>query len=381
MEPSSPENLSGSLIDDFVMVENPEVEQSRLSPSSIENLNPNFVHVDVNDNGDGDEVVEEQNSEVLTVKNEQIDNIEDDNGDGVVEERNSEVLTVQNQESEKIKEIMRNVVVLSCENANGDNCDVYLVGTSHVSKYSCQEVQAVINFIKPQVVFLELCSSRKPSLFIKDSKVPTYSEMIDMWKKQRNVFDIGYSWCFAKIAEKLEVVPGCEFRAAFDEAVKCGSKIILGDRPIKITMQRMWNTMPLWHKTKLMCSLVFGAAFLPTGEDLDKLLKETNVDMLTLVIQEKSKQFPSLMETLINERDQYMSGALFQIASEHTSVVAVVGKGHLQGIRRNWKQPVELKKLLEITSPGISVVKVLSAISVAGAAIGYGFYFASKKQS
>ena len=34
-------------------------------------------------------------------------------------------------------------------------------------------------------------------------------------------------------------------------------------------------------------------------------LKEMdNVDMLTLVIQEMSKEFPSLMDTLVHERDQ-----------------------------------------------------------------------------
>lgn len=35
-----------------------------------------------------------------------------------------------------------------------------------------------------------------------------------------------------------------------------------------------------------------------------------------------------------------MSSTLLRIASEHCSVVAVVGKGHLQGIKKYWKQPV-----------------------------------------
>jgi len=37
-----------------------------------------------------------------------------------------------------------------------------------------------------------------------------------------------------------------------------------------------------------------------------------------------------------------MSSTLLKVASEHTSVVAVVGKGHVQGIQRQWKQPVEV---------------------------------------
>lgn len=37
-----------------------------------------------------------------------------------------------------------------------------------------------------------------------------------------------------------------------------------------------------------------------------------------------------------------MSSKLLKVAGEHSSVVAVVGKGHLQGIQKHWKQPVEV---------------------------------------
>lgn len=37
-----------------------------------------------------------------------------------------------------------------------------------------------------------------------------------------------------------------------------------------------------------------------------------------------------------------MSSTLLKVASEHSSVVAVVGKGHLQGIKKHWKQPIEV---------------------------------------
>lgn len=37
-----------------------------------------------------------------------------------------------------------------------------------------------------------------------------------------------------------------------------------------------------------------------------------------------------------------MSSSLLKIASEHSSVVAVVGKGHLQGIKKHWQHPVEV---------------------------------------
>ncbi|KMT02028.1 hypothetical protein BVRB_9g208520 [Beta vulgaris subsp. vulgaris] len=284
------------------------------------------------------------------------------------------------------EELSRNVVFLSCDNSEGDTCHVYLVGTAHVSQESCREVQAIISCLKPQVVFLELCSSRVSILTLKDLKVPTMTEMIDMWKKKHNIFGVLYSWFLAKIACRLEVLPGSEFRVAFEEAMKHGSKVILGDRPVQVTIRRTWDKMPLWHKIKLVYAFLFQAVFLPSSEELNRMLEEMgDIDMLTLVIQELSKELPTLMETLVNERDLYMSSTLLRVAREHTSVVAVVGKGHLPGIKKNWKQPVEVNTLLEIPTsrPILSAMKILTAVgvAVAGTAIVSGIYFASKKQS
>ncbi|KAG0472506.1 hypothetical protein HPP92_017052 [Vanilla planifolia] len=59
------------------------------------------------------------------------------------------------------EELAKAVMHLECESSvEGGHCDVYLVGTAHVSQDSCTEVQAVIRYLKPQAVFLELCSSR-----------------------------------------------------------------------------------------------------------------------------------------------------------------------------------------------------------------------------
>nr|XP_043613789.1 traB domain-containing protein [Erigeron canadensis] len=293
----------------------------------------------------------------------------------------------QGSEQRKVlpEELSPNVVTLSCESsAEGGICDVFLVGTAHVSMESCREVEAVISFLKPQVVFLELCSNRVAVLSPQDLKVPTMGEMVELWKKNHNTFGILYSWFLAKVASRLEVFPGAEFRVAYEEAMKYGGKVVLGDRPVNITLRRTWSKMPLWHKTKLMYSMMFQSIFLPSPTRLNEMLKELNdVDMLTLVIQEMSKEFPTLMETLVLERDQYMSSSLLKVAREHNSVVAVVGKGHLQGIKKYWTQPIEMRELLELpsTKPTVTVFKVLSTVgaAVAGVAIISGIYLSTRK--
>ncbi|KAJ4981168.1 hypothetical protein NE237_032005 [Protea cynaroides] len=296
--------------------------------------------------------------------------------------------TVMEAQEKKVlpEELSKGVVMLECESsAEGGSCDVYVVGTAHVSRESCREVQAIIGYMKPQVVFLELCSNQVAILTPQNLQVPTMKEMVDMWKKKNmNTFGILYSWFLAKVANKLEVFPGSEFRVAFEEAMQYGGKVILGDRPVHITVRRTWGKTSLWHKAKFLYSILFQAVFLPSPEELNKMLKEMDdVDMLTLVIQDMSKAFPTLMETLVYERDLYMSSTLLRVASEHTSVVAVVGKGHLQGIKQHWKQHVDVKDLLEIPArkSTVSDMKILKflGVAVAGAAIISGVYLAGKK--
>ncbi|GLT96574.1 hypothetical protein SLE2022_141850 [Rubroshorea leprosula] len=271
-----------------------------MDPITTELFSPpgeDFVHIESPD-PDG---VDSLSKSIVKIEDELLSDGSDDVETGEVSDFS------ERRKLELPEELSRSVMVLSCQStAEGGTCDVYLVGTAHVSKESCGEVEAVISFLKPQVVFLELCSSRVPVLCppSENLKIPTFREMIDLWEKKHNLFGILYSWFLAKVASQLEVFPVSEFRVAFEEARKYGGKIILGDRPVQITLRRTWAKMPLWHKTKLLYSLLFQAVFLPSAEELNKLLKEMDdVDMLTLVIQEMSKEFPTLMETLVHERD------------------------------------------------------------------------------
>ncbi|CAA7049560.1 unnamed protein product [Microthlaspi erraticum] len=337
--PLEPEFQSG---EDFVHVEEP------IPPGDI-SLSESIVNVEKEDLLAEMEVNEEEHSDSGSVIITGVDPI----GDVAVEKKKLELP----------EELAKSVMVLTCESTEeGGSCDVYLAGTAHVSQESCREVEAVVSFIKPQV--------------------PTNSEMIDMWKKNHNIFGIAYGYFLATIASRLEVFPGAEFRVAYEEANKYGGEVFLGDRPVEITLKRAWGKMPLWHKVKFLYSIVSQAFFLPKPEDIKKMLNSMNDgDMVTSVIQEMSKEFPSLMETLVHERDKYMSYMLLRVARERSSVVAVVGRGHLQGIKKNWNKPINMKDLLEIpTSESVLTVKnclISLAIVVAGTAIVSRIYLAS----
>ncbi|KAK7312733.1 hypothetical protein VNO77_36823 [Canavalia gladiata] len=285
-----------------------------------------------------------------------------------------------------LEETSKNVLVLSCEStAEGGVCDVYVVGTCHVSKESCRQVQAIVNFLKPQVVFLELCQSRVGTLTRKNLKVPTVGEMLTMLKKKHGLFSVLYCRLFAQIGSELEVIPGSEFRVAYEEAMKYGGRVALGDRPIQITLRRMWSKMPLRHKTKLLCSLLLTTVFLPSSVALKmvKEIEDSYMIPLSHVIEILREEFPTLVEIFLDERDQFMSSMLLKVASVNSSVVAVVGKGHLQGIKKHWKQPIVVKDLLTVPSPkpAMSAKRIFTSVGVAaaGMAIISGMYLSRMK--
>ncbi|CAI8616079.1 unnamed protein product [Vicia faba] len=275
------------------------------------------------------------------------------------------------------EELSKNVIVLSCEStAKGGVCDVYVVGIVHMSKKSTQQVEAIVKYLKPEIVFLELCKSREQVLYREKIKVPTEQEMLESWKKKHNMSGILYSWFMAELANELDVYPGAEFRSGYREAIKYGGKVVLGDRPIQITLKRTWSKLPLWHISRLLIPS-FSVKCSPSLSIFDnvknwiKELEEDDGSILDSKIM--NEKLPTVMETIVHERDKYMSYTLLKVASERRSVVAVVGKGHLQGIKKYWKQPVKIQDLLTVPPPKPAIptmeIFVSVGILVAGVAI------------
>ncbi|CAN6458008.1 unnamed protein product [Victoria cruziana] len=294
--------------------------------------------------------------------------------------------TGENVKFELPPELTKNVVFLECESsAPGGVCQICLIGTAHVSKESCDEVEAIITLLKPQVVFLELCLDRMAFLSPNVQQVQSLRELIDIWKKgEMNLFGLLYSWFFSKVASQLEVTPGAEFRTAFEAAISYRARVILGDRPIKVTLRRTWGLMPLWQKIKLLLHMFFQGISLPGADELNEMLKAMgDVDMFTFVVQEMSKSYPTFMETIVHERDRYMSHKLLGIASSYNSVVGVVGKGHLPGIKENWKHPIDISDLLTIpeSTSWWSSKKLWTTvgIAVAGVAAASGYFLMNRR--
>ncbi|GJS15998.1 heat shock cognate 70 kDa protein [Tanacetum coccineum] len=176
-----------------------------------------------------------------------------------------------------------------------------------------------------------------------------------------SVLSCGGGVDFRITCEELISLHGEHFGLFAPEATFATSTPVIASQVITalmITIRRTWVKMPLWHKAKLICALILLGISLPSSEHLKEEASDShslcssisflqlnmnetdNIDVISSFYQETSVEFPTMLETLVVEHDQYMSSMLLSVASEHNSVVAVVGKGHLEGIKKHWQQPV-----------------------------------------
>jgi len=225
--------------------------------------------------------------------------------------------------------------------------EVILLGTAHVSRQSVAEVRKIIESERPDCIALELDSARFAQLVEEQKWRET--DIISIIKTGRAylfLFNLILASMQRKIGKELGVKPGSEMLAAAELAAKYKIPIALVDRDISITMKRAFSRMGFFEKLKLFFELMlysFGLGESLTREKIEELKRE---DMLSAVIKELSKQFPSIKEVLIDERDQYIAGAISKIKAK--KVLAVVGAGHIAGIKENLGKKIDLSNLKKI---------------------------------
>lgn len=226
-----------------------------------------------------------------------------------------------------------------------------LLGTAHIATASVEAVNAQIAEFKPDIVAVELCQGRYDTLVnerrldnegllkvIKEGKAPMILLQSMLGAEQRKLgLDEGQQ-------------PGAELLAAVQTARAAGCEVALVDRDIQVTLRRAWKRMRFKEKRQLMMSLLGDEEEDDDDLDVNDLLQDA--DLLSSMMQELKGFSPGAGEVLIDERDAYIAGKLQALPSDK-KVLAVLGAGHLEGVRSRLEAPVadlDLSQLDELPS-------------------------------
>lgn len=213
-----------------------------------------------------------------------------------------------------------------------DGREILLVGTAHISRESAELARRVIEEQRPDCVCVELDEQRYEALSKR-----TRWENLDLRELIRNrqlaplLVNLVLASYQRKLGGALGVLPGTELLEATRAAEECGIPVRLCDRNVRTTLRRAWSATSMWKKAMLLSTL--GVSLFEKPEvDEEELRRIRDRDVLNELMSELGEAMPALKTALIDERDDYLCEKIR--AAPGQRIVAVVGAGHVEGIRR-----------------------------------------------
>lgn len=229
------------------------------------------------------------------------------------------------------------------------NRQFILVKTAHISPLSVKDVEDAFLYYKPDVIAIELDEDRLNAINNKDRWQQT--DIIEIIKKKK----VGYllvNMILASFqrrkAKNLNSQAGLEMIKGIDLAKENNLPLALIDRPVKITFARIWRKLSLFEKSKLLSSIIMSIFDKEeiSEEDLQNLKKQSELETALKAI---SKEFPTIKEVLVDERDAYLASKLKTLKGERNLVI--IGAAHAEGIINNLHKNCNINDLEIIPAP------------------------------
>lgn len=258
---------------------------------------------------------------------------------------------------------------------------VYLVGTAHVSKQSVEDVRETLRQVEPETVCVELCEPRYRNL--KDPESWRRVDILEILRSGRAMLLLSsliMSSFQRRIADRLGVKPGAEMLAAIEGAESSGYELVLADRPIEITLKRTGAKLGFWTRFKVLAQLLTG--LVAGGEEIDEaeIEKLKEEEHLADALQLMATELPQAKESLIDERDTFLAQKIREAPGQ--SIVAVVGAGHVEGIKKKIHEDHDLTEVLTVPppSPWTKILKWGIPLLIVGIFV-YGFFTGGAMES
>ncbi len=202
--------------------------------------------------------------------------------------------------------------------------NLYLIGTSHISRESVEEVEKTILKVKPRFVALELDKRRLRLLEDKTQSRLRLRDVKSLGIKGFLLNLIG-AWFEKRMGKKVGIEPGSEMKKAIELSRQFNIHLVLIDQDIKFTITKFLSRITRREKLKFLKDLIF------SREDVSLDIKKVpNQKEIRKIITKIKKDYPSFYLTIIKERNEYMAQNLYNLMQKYpeNNIVGVVGAGH-----------------------------------------------------
>ncbi len=252
--------------------------------------------------------------------------------------------------------------------------EIVLVGTAHIGKKSVEMVRQTIELEKPECVAVELDRQRFVQLKSGEKWLETdLSRIVKEDKTYLFLINVLLSSMQKKLGKELGMTPGTEMLEAIKLAESNGIRVSLLDRDIRVTLKRALDEMGLVEKARLLFEIVISSFQKHEALDEKAIEKLKEKDTLNALLAELSEKMPSVKRVLVDERDMFIADRVMK--SPGKKILAVVGAGHIEGIKKYLGKEIDVSKISRVQKKRniLRFAKYLVPVLVA-ALLGYGLY-------
>ena len=218
--------------------------------------------------------------------------------------------------------------------------NIKIIGTSHISKQSIEEIRKSIEEDHPDIVAVELDLQRAAALMQKQKRNAGLSELMEVGLRGFLFVKIG-QYVQEKLGRIVGVSPGSEMKTAIELANKNNIEIAYIDQPIRITLKNFSRGLRWREKGRFVADLFKGLIFpkkqaREMGLSSFDLSKVPQQEVITKMINQLRKRYPSIYKTLIEDRNRYMVKKLVRLVKDNPDkkILTIVGAGHKEGMEK-----------------------------------------------
>ncbi|MEM4259709.1 MAG: TraB family protein [Candidatus Woesearchaeota archaeon] len=217
--------------------------------------------------------------------------------------------------------------------------NLFIIGTSHISKDSVNEIKKRASELNPDIIAIELDKHRLSAL-ISNAK-PDYSI--------KNISKIGFKgYLFAiiggyfqkKLGEIVGVKPGSDMYVAVKFSQENHKILALIDQDINITLKKLSKNIKFKEKIRFIWDLLTSWFQPKIKIDISKVPEDELVRQLMRILK---KNYPNIYYTLVDERNKIMSRRLVKLMRENPDkkILCVIGAGHKEELMKMVKNIFE----------------------------------------
>lgn len=196
--------------------------------------------------------------------------------------------------------------------------ELILVGVGHVFDIK-KKIEEIIEEEKPDAVAVELDFNRALVLQSKERGRGRVNFLYYVMAKLQNI-----------IAKRFSGEVGGEMISAINKARSMDIPLYYIDMDSREIINKLWSNLSFRKKISILLSS-FLSLFV-SRKRIEREIKNFEKDG-EKTIKKFEEEMPELKRILIDERNEYMANKLRDILNENNKVVAIVGEGHVVGLK------------------------------------------------